>query len=122
MPKHAADAELLAFAAVGVLSLPLVPFAPAALGIWGRMIAGRDPLPIPHARQARLPLALFTLLSGLCEVCWGHDFVADYGDVWFDNLFAGLIVPGGIVCLAMLLLRAVRDAAMLGYRHRHSDE
>ncbi len=122
MPKHTLNAEALALAAACLLGLPLVPFAPAALAIWGYSLAGRDGLPVSRVKQARLSLAMFAILSGLCELHWGHDVVADYGDVWFDNLFAGLIVPGSIVCLSMLLVWIARDAGALVYRHHHSDE
>ena len=121
MPKHNVSVELSAFAAACLLGVPLAPFAPPVLGIWCCSLAGRGHLPVPGARQARVSLIAFAVLSGLCELFWGHG-IRDYGDVWFDNLFAGLIVPGSVVCLATMLVWIVRDAGASAFRHHHPDE
>ncbi len=122
MRNYTIDVEFVGFVAACLLGVPLVPFAPPMLGLWCFSLASRGHLPVAGARQARVPLIVFAVLSLLGELCWGHGGITDYGDVWFDNLFAGLIVPASVVGLATLLVWFARDAAAFAYRHRHSGE
>lgn len=122
MPKQIMSAEFSLFAAACLLGMPLVPFAPPLLGVWCWSLAGRGQVPVPGIKQARLSLIVFAILSGLCELRWGHPVLTDYGDVWFDNLFAGLIIPGSVVALTTLLVRVARDAgSSIHQRHDLAD-
>lgn len=122
MPKYNVSVGFLVFAAACLLGIPLVPFAPPVLGVWCCILARHGQLPVRGVKQARVSLIVFAILSSLCELCWGRGVITDYGDVWFDNLFAGVIIPGSVVCLATLLVWIARDAGVLAYRHRHLDE
>ena len=121
MPNPKVSIELSAFAAACLIGVPLVPFAPPILGVWCYSLACRGQTPLSGTWQARVPLIVFAVLSGVCELCWGHR-ITDYDDVWFDNLFAGVIIPGSVACLGAMLVWIVREAGVLAYRHRHLGE
>lgn len=97
----------MAAVAAAAVALAFAPFSPSIIAV-----AAVGPAAIllgTYRDRTRIPLISFAVISFLLEAVYGHDFLKDFGSLWFDNIVAGLLEPGAIVGSIWLFLLVIRD-------------
>lgn len=101
---------LVGAVAAAMLSIALVPFSPLVVGL--AALRWSSTLGEPWRERARPTLAIFCVASPVSEAIYGHDFLREFLNVWFDNLMAGIVVPGAAAIVLWMTVLLVRDQCL----------